>query len=142
MYNVQVFFSIFEILKLLIKKERKDEDVLYILKYKNEIINLIDMNIEKKVKDIIDEICKNLKVSIPTCYKLFKINFNETPKKYILNRKLNKSCSDLCKSNKSIEEIAKDIGISRKLYLKYFFDYSGYQVEQFRELGKIYAGNS
>ena len=75
-----------------------------------------------------------MKISIPTCYKIFKIIFNETPKKYIIEKKLSKSCYELSRNDKSIDEIAKNIGFSKVLYLKKFLDYYGYKVDEFRKI--------
>ena len=131
--DIQVFFSIFSILKLIIDKEIEIEEPPY-LKYKNRIIDVIDNNIDKKIKDIVERICSDLKISIPTCYKIFKTIFNETPKKYIMDKKLGKSCYELSRSDKSIDEIAKNIGFSKVLYLKKFLDYYGYKVDEFRKI--------
>lgn len=131
--DIQVFFSIFSILKLIIDKEIEIEEPPY-LKYKNRIIDVIDNNIDKKIKDIVEKMCSDLKVSIPTCYKIFKTIFNETPKKYIMDKKLSKSCYELSKSDKSIDEIAKNMGLSKVLYLKKFLDYYEYKVDEFRKI--------
>lgn len=131
--DIQVFFSIFSILKLIIDKEIEIEELPY-LKYKNRIIDMIDNNIDKKIKDIVERICSDLKISIPTYYKIFKIIFNETSKKYIIEKKLSKSCYELSRNDKSIDEIAKNIGFSKVLYLKKFLDYYGYKVDEFRKI--------
>lgn len=139
-YDFQVFFSILDIFKILLNKNEDLIEIPYI-KYKDKIVTIIDDNLDKKIKDIVMLLCKELKVSIPTCYKIFKILFRETPKKYIMAKKLNRSCYYLCKRNKPIEEIIKEVGYSQSVYYRNFINYSGYKTRKFRKVGEIDAKN-
>lgn len=134
------YFKVFQIINYLIEVLKNEKinivDTTY-FEYKQIITDIIENNIFEEDKEIIRLIEHKLLLSIPTIYKIFKILFLESPKKYIEQKKLNLACYYLSNSNDSIEKIATKLNYSRKIFFKKFQEFSGYNPIEFRKITEL-----
>lgn len=134
------YFKVFQIINYLIEVLKNEKinivDTTY-FEYKQIITDIIESNIFEEDKEIIRLIEHKLLLSIPTIYKIFKILFLESPKKYIEQKKLNLACYYLSNSNDSIEKIATKLNYSRKIFFKKFQEFSGYNPIEFRKITEL-----
>lgn len=137
--DFQIYFSIINLSILLNKNSLKFNPMIEnpYIKYKKNIIEIIEKNIKKRGNKIVEIICNNINISIPTCYKIFKLLFGETPQKYINKKKLTYGYLYLEEKNKTIEEIAQELNYSKSIFKKNFFEHYGNSIEKF----KIKKGN-
>lgn len=132
----QIYLSIINLVILLNENSLKFSQIFEnpYIKYKKNIIEIIEKNIEKKGNKIVELICDSINISIPTCYKIFKLLFRETPQKYINKKKLNYSYLHLEENNKTIEDIAQGVNYSQAIFKKNFFQYYGYNIENIKTI--------
>lgn len=112
-------------------------DNLYVItanaaEYKRDIVEIIENNIEKEEREIIDLLLNKLNVSLPTLYNIFKGFFSETPTKYIITRKFNKMCC-LLKEKDDHKEICKVLNISGSTFSANFKNFSEKNLREFKK---------
>lgn len=132
--NTIILFQI--ILYLLEKINQKRTKIVNLewIKYKTVISNIIESNCYLNEKEIGEKILEKLDISLSKMYKIFKFLFNMTPVKYIEKIKVSKSYKMLVDSDKSIEDIAEELGYSFKTFTKKFEDITGYSPSKFRKM--------
>jgi len=82
-----------------------------------DMLMYLDFNYMNKI--YLEDIANAGKVSISSCNVIFKKYLREAPIKYLLNYRLMKSCELLTDTDRSVTEIAYDVGFSN---LSYYID--------------------
>lgn len=123
------------ILYLLEKMKNNKRGILNMewIKYKSEIINFVESNCNLDEKDIGEKLLEKLDMSLSKMYKVFKFLFNMTPGKYIEKMKIRKSYKLLIETNKSIEDIAEELGYNFRTFVRKFENINGYSPSKFRK---------
>lgn len=107
--------------ELLIQLQENKEDIEYQTiqspiqqRYEDELVNEILAYMEKHVCDplLLSDICSEFSISRSTLQILFKKNLNTAPKQYLSDMKLNKSRLMIKEGDKTISDIALQMGFS------------------------------
>lgn len=101
----------YEYLKSFISSTENKIDVL--------ISNYVNENLQNDLS--VQSLCYKFHLSHSEIYSIFKEYFNCTPAEYIKNRRLNKACELLIKTNFSVGKIAKLCGIPDYNYFSKIF---------------------
>ena len=88
-------------------------DKLFNERLKN-IITFIEENYSKEIK--LEEISKLIKLSSSECCRFFKKATNQTLNEYILFYRINKAFDEIINTDKSLAEIAYDVGFNSQSY--------------------------
>jgi AraC-like DNA-binding protein len=104
---------------------RKEEKPVAIARqhYQDELLEKIVSYIETTICEpiTIAEICQKFSLSRSSLQLLFKENLNQTPKKYISDLKLEKSCQLIRENKYTISEIALMLGFNSIHYFSRAF---------------------
>lgn len=103
------------------------------IKYKMDIIKIVEANSHLDEKEIGEKILESLEISSTKMYKVFKFLFDMTPGKYIEKVKIRDSYKLLVESEKSIEDIADELGYNFRTFTRKFEDITGYSPSKFRK---------
>lgn len=107
--------------ELLIQLQENKDDMEYQTiqtpiqqRYEDELVNEILSYMEKHICDplLLSDICGEFSISRSTLQILFKKNLNTAPKQYLSDMKLNKSRLMIKEGNKTISDIAIQMGFS------------------------------
>ena len=109
--------------------------------YQNELLESVLSYIDESICEplTIAEICQKFSLSRSSLQLLFKENLNQTPKKYISDLKLERSCQLIREKQYTISEIALMLGFnsihyfSRAFTLKYNMAPSEYSKQMFSQ---------
>lgn len=100
-------------------------------------------NIEKYIDDnlhadiTVTDLCKHFHVSRQIMYSIFKIEFDDTIRNFILKKRLQKAKTLLLTSQKSINEIATTVGfIDYNYFIRFFKKNVGVSPLQYRKSNK------
>ena len=88
-------------------------DKLFNERLKN-IITFVEENYSKEIK--LEEISKLIKLSSSECCRFFKKATNQTLNEYILFYRINKAFDEIINTDKSLAEIAYDVGFNSQSY--------------------------
>lgn len=132
--NSQILFQVILYLLEKVKETRNEISNLELITYKTEIVNFIDNNYYMGEKELGESLLKKMDMSLSKLYKIFKFLFDTTPGKYIEKIKISKSYKQLVESNKSIEEIAYELGYSFKTFTRKFEIVTGHSPSKFRKM--------
>lgn len=124
------------ILYLLEKVNNGRNEILNLewMEYKREIVEIVEKNYYLEEKEIGEKILEKLNMSLSKLYKVFKFMFNMTPGKYIEKIKVGKSYKLLVDSDKSVENIADELGYTFKTFSRKFEEITGYSPSKFRKM--------
>lgn len=124
------------ILYLLEKVNNGRNEVLNLewMEYKRDIIEVVEENYYLDEKEIGEKMLEKLNMSLSKLYKVFKFMFNMTPGKYIEKIKVGKSYKLLVDSDKSVENIADELGYTFKTFSRKFEEITGYSPSKFRKM--------
>lgn len=88
-------------------------DKLFNERLKN-IITFVEENYSKEIK--LEEVSKLIKLSSSECCRFFKKATNQTLNEYILFYRINKAFDEIINTDKSLAEIAYDVGFNSQSY--------------------------
>lgn len=108
------------------------------IKYKADIIKFVENNDNLDEKELGKFLIRELNMSMAKIYMVFKFLFDTTPAKLIEREKISKSYKLLLESEKSIEEIADELGYTLKTFVRKFEGASGYSPSKFRKIMRDY----
>ena len=107
--------------------------------YQDELFERIIAYVENKISEplTIAEICQQFSLSRSSLQLLFKNAVNQSPKKYISDMKLEKSCQMLRENKYTISEISLKLGYSSIHYFSNAFNQK-YQISPSEFAKRIY----
>lgn len=96
-------------------------------------LNYIEKNYSKNLS--LEELAKSINVSKSECLRCFKLSLKTSPYKYLIEYRLSKAAEMIKTSNKSIEEIAHEVGFHQISHFgKCFKEKTGYSPRDYRKL--------
>lgn len=101
----------------------------------NEIVEYIDSHLKEELT--VANICNRFHLSVNHLYDLFRINLGKTINEYITQRRILQAKTMLLSSNKTVYEIAENVGIANYTYFyKLFKKKTGMTPSQYRKTSK------
>lgn len=102
----------------------------------SQIEKYIDDNLSRDIT--VTELCKQFHVSRQILYSIFKIEFNDTIRNFILKKRLQQAQHLLVTTQKPISDIATEVGfIDYNYFIRFFKKKAGISPLQYRKSSKV-----